>query len=360
MTMFEISSDSGILDIFEAALLLCAGALLAAVYIHRLKAYRALLIGSGLILLITALYPRAGNRLGLYLFGPAAEVMRLPDEVFGVLWWILGAWLVKSALALILRRTLFPNDNQPHARRLFADLATGLVYVVAFVGIMDTVLKQPISTVLATSGVLAIVFGLALQNTLSDVFAGLAINVERPFRSGDWITVNGLAEGQVMEINWRATRIKTTSNDIIVMPNSVIAKAVVTNHRRLTDPLWRGIAVSVDHAVEPSRVTDALELATRGAAGLSQGVSAVAYARGITDSLVQYDLCIPVDNFADIPLLQSDIVKRLVSELNRVGIPIGAAPTEVRLLSMRSAGVAEPLSSDRAEPATLPSNPVSQ
>jgi small-conductance mechanosensitive channel len=109
---------------------------------------------------------------------------------------------------------------------------SGLAYVIAFVGIMDTVLKQPISTVLATSGVLAIVLGLALQNTLADVFAGLAINVERPFGAGDWITVNTLAEGQVIEINWRATRIKTTANDIIVMPNSVIAKAVLTNHRR--------------------------------------------------------------------------------------------------------------------------------
>jgi small-conductance mechanosensitive channel len=123
-----------------------------------------------------------------------------------IAWWILSAWLIKSLLALILRRTFFPNDYRPHARRLFADLATGLVYVVAFVGIMDTVLKQPISALLATSGVLAIVQGLALQNTLADVFSGLAINIERPFGAGDWITLNDGVEGQIFEINWRATR----------------------------------------------------------------------------------------------------------------------------------------------------------
>lgn len=60
-----------------------------------------------------------------------------------------------------------------------------LVYVVALVGIMDTVLKQPISAVLATSGMLAIILGLALQNALADVFPGLAINIERSFRAGD-------------------------------------------------------------------------------------------------------------------------------------------------------------------------------
>ncbi len=327
------------LDVLEAGLILCAITLFVAAFIRRLKEYRALMIGGGVLLLITALYPRPANRLGIYLFGPAAGAVRLPDEVFGVLWWILGAWLVKSVLALILRRTLFPNDNQPHARRLFADLATGLVYVVAFVGIMDTVLKQPIATVLATSGVLAIVLGLALQNTLADVFAGLAINIERPFRAGDWITVNTVAEGQVIEINWRATRIKTTSNDIIMMPNSVIAKAVVTNHRRVNDPLWQAVAVTVDHSVTPSRVTAALESAARGAEGLARGVSPVVYARGVADSLVQYELCFAVDNFADVPLVQSDVVKRLVNELNRVAIPIGAAPTELRIVSMRTSAL---------------------
>jgi len=60
-----------------------------------------------------------------------------------------------------------------------------LVYVVALVGIMDTVFKQSVSAVLATSGVLAVVLGLALQNTLADVFSGLALNIERPFSAGD-------------------------------------------------------------------------------------------------------------------------------------------------------------------------------
>jgi small-conductance mechanosensitive channel len=320
----------------EGILLLCAASLGAAAFIHGLRAYRSLLIGGGLLLVITAVYPRPGNQLGQLIFGSAVEGLSLPSEVFGVVWWILGAWLVKSVLALILRRTLFPNDNQPHARRLFADLASGLVYVVALVGIMDTVLKQPISTVLATSGVLAIVLGLALQNTLADVFAGLAINVERPFGAGDWITVNTLAEGQVLEINWRATRIRTTSNDIIVLPNSVIAKAVVTNHRRINDPLWRAVSVSIDHGVSPSKVIEILQNAAIGAPGVARGFVPIAYARSIEDCNVQYDLCFAIEDFADVPLIQSEVVKRLVDALNRTGISIGSAPADVRIVHGRS------------------------
>jgi hypothetical protein len=74
------------------------------------------------------------------------------------------------------------------------------------------------------------------QTTLADVFSDLAINIEHPFAAGDWITMNDNVEGQIIEIDWRATRIRTFANDMVVIPNSVIAKAIVTNHRKLNEP----------------------------------------------------------------------------------------------------------------------------
>jgi small-conductance mechanosensitive channel len=111
--------------------------------------------GGAALLAITALFPRPGNVRGQHLFAGATRAPHLMAEQFGIAWWILGACVVKSLLGLILGRTMFPDDNEPHARRLFADLASVLVYVVALVGIMETVFKQPISAVLATSSVLA-------------------------------------------------------------------------------------------------------------------------------------------------------------------------------------------------------------
>jgi len=146
----------------EGSLLGAAAALAILGTLKRFRPYRSLLLGSGMLSLITALIPRPGNSIGQYLFAAQTGV-HLPVALFGLAWWILGAWLVKSMLGLILVKTIFPHDDQPHARRLFADLASALVYVIAFVGIIETVLKQPISAILATSGVLAIVLGLALQ-----------------------------------------------------------------------------------------------------------------------------------------------------------------------------------------------------
>jgi small-conductance mechanosensitive channel len=318
-------------DWIEICLALITAGLLGGAFIPRLRAHRSLLLGAGVLTMITASYPRRGSP-GQYLFDPMTGSLHLPLELFGIAWWILGAWLVKSLLALVLRRTIFPNDYEPHARRLFADLASGLVYVVAFVGIMDTVLRQPVSAILATSGVLAIVLGLALQNTLADVFSGLAINIERSFRAGDWITMNDNAEGRIIEINWRATRIKTTCNDMIVIPNSVIAKAVVTNHRRLNDPNMCTLALNIDCTAPPAGVIAALQEAAGATPGIAPGSTPVVYARGFVDALITYELRFPIDDFALSLSVRSEVIRNVVDTLKSKGISIGAPAMDIRLI----------------------------
>jgi small-conductance mechanosensitive channel len=320
------------IDWIDIGLFAAATLFLICAVTPRLRAYRSLFLGGFVLMLSAALFRRRDNLLGKYLITGASGTVQLPAELFGIAWWVLGAWLIRSLLTLILRRTLFPNDNQPHARRLFADLASGLVYVVAFVGIMDTVLKQPISAVLATSGVLAIVLGLALQNTLADVFSGLAINIERPFGAGDWITMNGEVEGQVTEINWRATRIRTSSNDFIVVPNSVIARAAVTNHRRLNEPHLCTVSLKVDHSVLPARVIEALQAAAASSSGIAPGSRPIAYACEFVDTLVVYEIGFGVDDFSAVPAVRSEVISRVSDALLRAGIQIGAAAMDVRIV----------------------------
>jgi small-conductance mechanosensitive channel len=321
----------------EAGLLGVAAALIMIGSLKRFRAYRSLLWGSGMLSLITALIPRPGNGIGQYLFAPTQPGPHLPVELFGLAWWVLGAWLVKSVLDLILEKTIFPNDNQPHARRLFADLASALVYVIAFVGIIETVLKQPISAVLATSGVLAIVLGLALQNTLADVFSGLAINIEHPFRAGDWITLNGDVEGEVMEINWRATRLRSGANDLIMIPNSVIAKAIVTNHRRLSSPHVVTIGIEIDHRVPTTRVIDVLQTAATGSGGIAPNSAPVAYAIGFSDNLISYQLCFGIDDFTLSPGVRSEVIGRVTDALRNRGIAAGRSPIEVHIVPLATA-----------------------
>ena len=102
---------------------------------------------------------------------------------------------------------------------------------------------------LTTSAVGAVVVGFALQDTLGNLFAGLAIQIEKPFRVGQWIQISG-REGQVQQITWRATKLRTKDGEFLMVPNSVISKEPVLNYSEPTVP---PIASSVEVGASYSR-----------------------------------------------------------------------------------------------------------
>jgi small-conductance mechanosensitive channel len=315
-----------------------AAGMLVGGLLPKLRAYRALFIGGFLLFLSVAVYLARAAPWEHATLPAAGGGDNLAAKIFGVAWWLLGAWLARRVLTLVLSRTLFPNDNLPHARRLFADLASVLIYVIAFIGILYTVIKEPLSAVLATSGVLAIVLGLALQNTLGDVFSGLSINIEQPFGAGDWITLLDHVEGQIIEINWRATRIKTAANDIVVIPNSVIAKAVVTTHRRLHEPYRCVLRLKIDSRHSPPEVGVVLLTAAAGAAGVSAGSTAV-YATAVTDGGIAYEVWFGVGDFADGSIVQSGVIAAVAEACRHGGYRFASDTLDVRVVSAPSAAV---------------------
>ncbi len=314
----------------EIILLAISLGLFAAAIAPKLRAYRSLFGGGAVLALLSAAFPRVNNPLGQFLFGASPGGAGLPVELFGFAWWILGAWLMKSLLDLFLLRTFFPNNDEPHARRLFADLASGLIYFLAFIGIIGTVFKQPVSTFLATSGVVAIVLGLALQNTLGDVIAGLAINIEGPFAAGDWITLSDTVSGQVMQVNWRATRIRTLANDMIVIPNSLASKAILTNHTRPRVPHYCTLPVTVDISAAPARVLEAL-LTAASIKGHSLASKPKARACAFQDAVILYELAFEIDTFANMPEAKSRMLVNIATVFADQGIRIGAPAMDVHL-----------------------------
>src|SRR5438552_1625240 len=86
--------------------------------------------------------------------------------------------------------------------------------IVLALGVIAYVFDLPVQGLIATSGAIAIILGLALQSTLSDVFSGLVLSFSRPYRPDDWIKLEGGTEGRVIEMNWRATHILTPQRDL--------------------------------------------------------------------------------------------------------------------------------------------------
>ena len=141
-----------------------------------------------------------------------------------IIWWTNAAWVLIACVRVFL---IF--ERLPRRGRLIQDLLIGTIYLGAGLSVVAYVFGAPVGTLIATSGVFAIILGLALQSTLSDVFSGIALNLSRPYAVGDWIVLDDDIEGTVVETNWRATHLVNGSNDLVVLPNSVLAKARFTN-----------------------------------------------------------------------------------------------------------------------------------
>jgi small-conductance mechanosensitive channel/CRP-like cAMP-binding protein len=178
-------------------------------------------------------------------------------RVIGGMWWLLGARIVVAVLWVTLHR-----DRRSRAARLFSDLTAAVVYVAAALVVLNSVLTLPIAGLLATSGVVAIVLGLALQNTLADVFAGIAVGIEGPFHVGDRISIGDKIEGEVIQVNWRSIRVQTDGEDVAIIPNSLVAKAEIVNRSYPSQRRKVSVELSCPESAAPEQVIDALLQAT--------------------------------------------------------------------------------------------------
>jgi Small-conductance mechanosensitive channel len=171
-------------------------------------------------------------------------------------WWVLAARQLVSSLALptVIRRTAVEN-------KLLSNVIAGSIYICAGLAISGFVFEFPIQGVVATSGIIAIVLGLALQSTLSDVFSGISLNIEKPFRIGDEILLEGGAEGQVIEVNWRSTHLRNGANDLVIVPNSAIAKMRIQNHSGGSRRYNGSLTIAIDSRNEPELAVETLKQA---------------------------------------------------------------------------------------------------
>ena len=140
---------------------------------------------------------------------------------------------------------------------------------------------------LTTSAVSAVVIGFALQDTLGNAFAGLAIQSERPFNVGHWIRV-GDFEGRVAEVTWRATKLQTKQGNFVVLPNNLIAKEAITNYSEPAVPTRLEVEVGASYSSPPNEVKTALREALSQAPCVLASPPADALVVAFADSSITY------------------------------------------------------------------------
>ncbi len=176
---------------------------------------------------------------------------------FQIAWWIVPAHLLNMGVNRFIWTPLEEHTQRP-VPNLIRHLCTILIFMLAVFGVTAFVFHQKLTSLLATSGVIAMIVGLAIQVNISNVFSGIAINLERPFRMGDWVKIGDYSEGKVIDINWRATRVLTRDATVISIPNSQASESSIENFSYPTAGYFKYFTIHVEPHHSPERVKKVL------------------------------------------------------------------------------------------------------
>jgi small-conductance mechanosensitive channel/CRP-like cAMP-binding protein len=199
------------------------------------------------------------------------------------------------SLALVATRALnelaffiFRKRKGYEAPSLMRDLFSLVLYVTAGAVILKYTLDLSFGALLPGSALLGIVLGLALQDTLGNLFSGISLHADKPFQVGDVITV-GKHTGVVMSITWRAVKLKTFSNHIVLVGNTSIAKESIEVCPR-DGQNARLVFFSAAYTDSPVRVIHDVREAVREADNVLRYITPVVRIRGMGESSVDYEV----------------------------------------------------------------------
>ena len=312
-------------DPVPAPLLLAAAILVAGFLLTRL-AFRNRPIGHLLCQLVTfagvTVTIVAGGVVPFEATPPMPHVLEFAViSTFKVVWWLAGAWLLAglARAALVFRR-------KPVDTRFLQDLCAGFIYVSATLGIISYVFGISLGGLLAASGIVAIVLGLALQSTLGDLFSGVVLNLAKPYHPGDWITLEDLT-GRVIETNWRATQLLTLANDVAIIPNSLIAKTRLVNASKPGRTHGVTIVMRVDPVGAPLVAVAILETAMLGCNEILQTPKPYVTIRSLDALALECELTFFVALYEEGPAARNEVFDRAFRHCLAAGLrpapPVG-------------------------------------
>jgi len=285
--------------------------------------------------------------LGLWIaIDVASETEQLPrrlSQQFGLILEVAIILSVTLTVAGILS-TLIQRASERQAlggpiTGLGQAVVRGVVLIVGFL-VLLAALGIQITPILTALGVGGLAVALALQDTLSNLFAGAHLLADKPIRVGDYVKVADTVEGYVVDIGWRSTRVRMLQNMVVTIPNKRVAESIITNYDMPDPRLTLLIRVSVDYGSDVELVERLLIEEATGAVGEVAGLMATPSpsARlipGFGDFSLDFTLSCQVASFTDQFAVQHELRKRILRRLGVEGIRI---PVQVRAAELRSAG----------------------
>jgi small-conductance mechanosensitive channel/CRP-like cAMP-binding protein len=236
-----------------------------------------------------------------------------------VLLLITGAYLGVKALEVAAFDIFLTYWRGVKPPAILGNLFSFVLCLVSFFLVLHYVLQVNLTPILATSAILTVVIGLALQDILGNLFSGLVFQMEKSFEVGDWVRV-GDQLGRVAEMNWRSIKLQTQEDDFVIIPNSSLSREMIINHTQPHIPHARVLRVGLPYEIPPSRARKAIEETAKGVEGILPQPKPQVRVKAYGDFAIQYEIQFWIADFSQFDKIEGDFLGLLWYRLDRAGI----------------------------------------
>ena len=240
----------------------------------------------------------------------------------------------------------FEKKRQTPIPHFLREVVGGIIFLIALLFVLSSGYhaEAQLKGILAGSGVVAIILGFAGQNLFAGIIGGISIQINRPYKVGDWLQV-GERFAEVMEINWRSTRLRTNDAIYLDIPNNEMVSHAIVNLHYPTEVHAMRIRVGVEYKNPPNRVKDALVRAASTAEGVLAEPKVRVFLVDFAEFAVMYEIKFYMGNHSRINEINDAVRTNVWYELKRQGITI---PFPIRTLQMERKA-ASPVHEDQEE-----------
>ncbi|MEM9189717.1 MAG: mechanosensitive ion channel family protein [Myxococcota bacterium] len=315
------------------------------------------LLGAALLLVARILLPREersklrgpflfyllhGACLTIDAFLPRDSIFVQPVELLALFFVLIS---IGRTGFLVLAHSILSRRLARPLPKIFRDIVQATIYAIALLITLRAAGVEP-GSLLTTSALLTAVIGLSLQDTLGNLFAGLAIQAQEPFRIGDWIQFDDEPKnaGEVVEINWRAVRLRTIERIEVTVPNNALARAPIRNFSRPDPESRREIHCTAPYDVSPRHVMGLLCEAIEDVPGVLREPTPSVVPNDFDERGVSYTVRYYIKDFERRDYIDGHVRERIWYALSRAEIDI---PVPQRWVHLHEPTAAEAEERDR-------------
>lgn len=218
----------------------------------------------------------------------------------GMVTFFVGVQLFVRVCRLNVLMYLFLGSMTVGVPLLLVNIFSLLLFVSLGMWSVSHLFGVQVAPMIATSAALSVILGLALQDTLGNLFAGISMQIDKTFEIGDWLEIQNGANktvGQVKELTWRATVLTGLSDEIITLPNKVVALSQISNFSPPGIPILRSQIFKIPHDQDALKAKDLLELAVSQIADIRAIPSPLAYISDLNENWIGVKIVYFIDSY---------------------------------------------------------------